>query len=278
MSKNIVSVKVDGKEISLKVQKVTSDVALESSECYAKAFSNALTRGMPLFEELRKIYETRGLLNSLQDDQKSKEIRKEIKELEIQLRKGIVDNRRMTVDEGRAIALTIGKKRIEASQIGSRNTELFSNSAESYADNERSKFLIYASTVYADNGERYWKSFESFVNENNKELVENVVKTFVAVSSGTDRNYEQTLYENQWLRKMGFMNEKMQLIRKDGKLVDDEGRLVDENGRFINEAGEFIDIYGNLVDKEGNLLVEDTWGVNANPEKASEPKSLVNSQ
>jgi hypothetical protein len=277
MSKNVIEVKVNDKNIKLKVLKITPEILLESSEFYAKAFSSALAKGMPLHEELRKIYEDRGLLDTTADDKKMREARKELKDLEIKLRKGTVDNRRMTPEEGKALALSIRKKRVEALQSGSRNSDLFSNSAENYADNERSKHLISVCTVYADTGEKYWKHLDEFVNEKNEELVTQVVRAFATANygSGDVSDYEKNLYENQWLRKMNFMNDKLQLIRGDGKSVDEEGRLIDTEGRFINDSGDYVDIYGNRIDKDGNLLVEDTWGVNANSEIASEPKSLI---
>lgn len=278
MSKNVVTVKINDRETKLKVMKITPELALESSEYYAKAFSAALNKGMPLHEELRKIYEARGLLDTAADDKKAKDLRKEIKELEIQLRKGTIDNRRMTADEGKALALTIKRKRNEAALVGSGGRDLFTNTAENYADNERSKYLIQSCTVYADTGEKYWRHLDEFINEKNEDVISQVVEAFAAANYGSRSDvsdYEKGLYENQWLRKMGFINDELKLIRKDGKLVDEEGRLINKDGRFINESGGFVDIYGNPIDEAGNLLVEDTWGVNANSEIASETKSLI---
>lgn len=272
MSKsNIVVTKVNDKEVKLKVIKVTPEIALESSEQYAKAFNIGLSKGMLLHEELRKIYESRGLLDTTADDKKLKELRKEIKDLEIELRKGRIGDRRMTKDEGRALALKIRVKRGELSSISGRHMDLFSNSVENYADNERSKYLIFACTVYADTGDRFWPTVQHFIDEKNNELATDVIQAFVNVSAGRDGDPSAALYENQWLHRMGFMNDKYELVRADGKAVDEEGRLINSDGRFVDENGDYVDIYGNPIDKEGNLLVEDTWEVKANSKEASEP-------
>lgn len=269
--KNVVEIEKNGSKIALKILKITPDLSMESNEFYAAAFERAISKNFPFKEQLRKVLEERGLLDTKADDAKSTVVRKELKELEIKLRKGIIDGRRMTKLEGKELALKIRSKRQELSTIGSGISDVFSQTIESYADNERLKYLIYACAVHADSGKRYWPSFEAFINEPDSDLVESVTKAFIAAMAGVDHDFDKATYENKWLISQGFMNKDYQFIREDGKAVDEEGRLIDSEGRFINEAGEYIDIYGNKVDKDGNLLIEDTWGVSASEQPKTTP-------
>lgn len=262
MSKNSTFiVNVDSKDIGLRILSISPEVRLESNKIYADAFNFALNNDYPLKVEMQKILENKGLLKTEEDDNKANNIRQSIKNMEIELRKGLRGSRRMTKDEGKELALKIKTKRRELNSIGSEIGSLFNTTVDNYADNERLQYFMYACTVYADSGDKYWKSFPVFKNENNIKLIEEVTKAFISNISGVDKDYEKNLYENQWLIRMGFMNDKLQLIRPDGKLVDESGRLINDEGRFVNEDGDFVDIYGNAIDKDGNLLVEDTWGV-----------------
>jgi hypothetical protein len=249
---------VDG--VTYKVKTINQEIQLESNKYYHTAFNNALASGYNLRIEIENMLKSRGLLDTSADDKKLEEIRKEIKSLEIELRRGTRNGKRLSKDEGRELALQIKTKRNELSAIGTTLSSYFSESAETYADNERLQYFIYACTVNAETGEPCWKSFEVFKNSSNSALINEAIKTFVSVSAGVDKDYEKNLYENQWLIKMGFMDNQLRLT-KNCKLVDSDGRLINEDGRFIDENGGFVDMYGNSIDKEGNLLVEDTWGV-----------------
>lgn len=267
MAKNNTFV-VDGRKF--KVKPISQEIQLESNKYYYQAFTDALNSGYQLRVEIENMLKNRGLLDTEADDKKIDTLRKEIKDLEIQLRKGTKDGKRMTKEEGREIALQIRNKRQELNTIGTAISTYFNNSAESYADNERLQYFVYACTVGAEDGSACWKSFETFKNEANAELIQEAIRTFISSSVGVDRDYEKTLYENQWLVKMGFMDSQLRLVRADGKLVDEDGRLINEDGRFVDANGDFMDKHGNRIDKDGNLLVEDTWGVLPTTPVASE--------
>ena len=261
---------VDGTKY--KILAISPSIQLESQKYYAKAFDQAIEDGAPLHIQIKSMLQQRKLLDDLGDEQKLLKLRKEIKDLEVTLRRGVLNEKRMTKDQGRTIALKIRDLRGDISNMGSDLTSLYSNTAENRADNERYQYYIYACTVKEYDGSSPWASFEKFKEADTKsELVQKALTTFLAVSTGIDQNFEKNRYEIQWLMKMGFMNDKLQLIREDGKIVDAEGRLINEEGRFVNERGEFIDAFGNAIDVDGNLLEKDTWGVCPTTSEASEP-------
>ena len=259
-----------------KVGKVTPTIQLESNKYYAKALNYALDNAYPLKIELKKLLEDKGLFNLEEKEKEKLSIRKEIKDLEIKLRKGVLDGKRMTKEVGRDIAIQIKKLRTKLASVDSEINGFLNDSAENYADNERIQYWMHACIVNAETGDPLWSSFEKLKEESDEELIKKASSSFFTALFSMDNNYEMSLYENKWLIKMGFMNEKFQYLRKDGKLTDEEGRLINEEGRFINDNGDFVDIFGNPVDKDGNLLIEDTWGVLDSPKVASETKTLVN--
>lgn len=260
--KNTFTVTIDNKKLDLKIMTISPDIRLESQSYYSRAFDEAYKNGQKLRAEAEKMLQDRNLLDMEADQAKIEGLRKDIKNLEITLRKGLTGNRRMTKDEGRDIALHIKKLRGMIGEVGSSVSSFMNNTVESSAENERLQYFIYACTVFADNGQRYWKSYEAFKGETDSTVIEAATKTFLTSLSGVDTDYEKNLYENQWLRKMGYMNDQLQLIDSKGRLIDSDGKLVNSDGRYINENGDFIDAFGNPVDEKGNLLVEDSWGLN----------------
>jgi hypothetical protein len=262
--------------IVYKVCKVTPTIQLESNKYYAKALNYALDNAYPLKIELKKLLEDKGLFNLEQKEKEKLSLRKEIKDLEIKLRKGVLDGKRMSKEVGRDIAIKIKKLRNKLSSVDAEINGFLNDSAENYAENERIQYWMHACIVNAETGDHLWPTFENLKSETDEELLKKASAAFFNALFSLDTNYEMSLYENKWLIKMGFMNDKFQYIRHDGRLIDEEGRLIDEEGRFVNENGDFVDIFGNPVDKDGNLLVEDTWGVLDSPKVASETKTAVN--
>jgi hypothetical protein len=260
MNKNEFTVTIDTKEVVLKTVPINQEIRLESNRFYAKALDESLSNSYLIRPEVDKILESKGLLKN-NNDIESSDLRKAIKDLEIQLRKGFKDHRRMTKDEAKQVALSIRKARTKLTNVGSEVNAMYNNTAENYAENERIQYFIYACTVYADSGNRFWKSFASFKDETDAKLVEAISRNFISVVYGIDKDHEKNLYENKWLIKMGYLNEDFQFMRKDGKLVDENDHLIDKDGRFVDEQGDYVDIFGNRVDKDGNLLEVDSWGV-----------------
>lgn len=255
----------------IKIVPISNEIALESNRYYAKAFDTAERGGSPLRPEVEEMLKRRGLHDTTTNDAKIREARKDLRILELQLRKGVIDNRRMTKAEGKALALKMRKEREKLSTIGRDLSSYFSNTAESYAENQRLRYYIYATAVDADTGANIWKSFESFDTETDSALMDEVSRHFLVAISGIDEDYEKEFYEVKWLIRMGFMNQKLRLIDEKGRLVDDEGRLIDENDNYIDELGNRVDIYGNRLDKDGNLAEEDVWGLSASTSESDLP-------
>ncbi len=241
------------------VKDLSNDVRMEGQKIYNIEFKKGLDAQMPLRMEIEETLRARGLYNSEADDLRIKELSDELKLNEIRLRRGEnVDGSRMTKEQGCEVAFRMKELRSQIGEVGSGLSDLMQNSVENYANNYQMQYFIYACT-YQQNGSRYWNSFDDFLKDAGSEVSTAATKAFVSLMTNVDSDFEKKFYENKWLIRQGFMNDKMQLINADGCLVDKEGRLINEDGRYINDKGEFVDRNGNRVNKDGELLEEDVW-------------------
>lgn len=268
MSKNEFTVKVKDKDVRLKTIKITPEIRLESQKHYAKALNEALNNDYFIKIEVDRILQSKGAVDLEAEEKQAAEARKKIKEMEVALRSAVQAGKRLTKSQGRQLALDIRAERLKLNTIGQNIVAFYDQTAENYANNAQTQFFIFACTVDAETGLRFWRSYEEFLTDTQAQpeagsqttTYLEAVKEFMALATGMDKDYERNRYENQWLIRMGFMNDKLQLIDDKGRTVDEEGRLINTEGRYINEAGEFLDVYGNAVDKDGNLLITDGWG------------------
>lgn len=243
-----------------KVIKINSAMTDEADILQGKIYADYARQGFPLDAEIENIMRERGLLEhdkSLED--KATELRRKLKDLEKTLRSAEINDRAMTKDEGRDIALSIKDTRIEIGDLGVE-TQSSIATAESRARNERLTFLIHACVLNDATNERYWKSYEDYKNEENNELLGECTRQVLAVNFDKDVDYEKKNYENQWLIRMGFMNDKLKLINAEGHLISRDGQLIDEKGYYVDGDGNKLDEFGNAVDDDGNLILEDNWG------------------
>lgn len=255
---------------TLKVLQVSSEMRTQSNKYYMKAFIDAVSNGYPLKLQVQKMLEEKNLLDQEQEEKIADQLRSELKKLEITLRKGVIDNTRMTKEQGKDIALKMRAKRQKLGELGRSLASYFQETAESIADNERLQYFFYATVVDATNGSKYWDSYDKFKEADRESPDFKIIEKafFSSLLGNIDIDFEKSFYENQWLIRRGYMNDKLQLIREDGKIIDEEGRLINDNGRLVDENGKFIDQYGNLIDEDGNLLVEDSWE-NPQPEPSA---------
>jgi hypothetical protein len=133
---------------------------------------------------------------------------------------------------------------------------LDSHTAEGQADNARFNYLVSACVVYKNNGNKYFKNYEDYLNRASDPVSFIAAQKLASIMYGLDSDFEKKLPENKFLLKYKFVNDNLELVDNKGRLIDASGRLIDQNGRFINEEGKFIDKDGNLVDESGDFLVE----------------------
>lgn len=248
------------------------EVKNESNKIYNTALYQAISDGYLLNCEVEKILRERHVLEE-DDDAKIEEVNKRLKSLEKELRSAKRNGRRMSKEEGKAIALEMRSLRNSLREIGRTRGDLASKTAESYADNIRFQHWLFQCTKLAESGERYWKTYEDFLADQDSTVALEAMKYFISILTKIDPDYEKRFYENGWLIRQGFMNDALQFVRPDGRTIDEAGRLIDaKSGRFVGEDGQFVDTFGNTVDEAGNLVTADEW---ATVETAAADKPVI---
>jgi hypothetical protein len=241
---------VDGVEKEFEIKAVSLVDQREAQKVYNQAFSDAVKSGSIVRARLDDLLKEQGLW----DDNKQASfvaLQKKIGENEKILSKGGI-----SLKQAKGVALNIKKLREEMRTLIAVKTELDSHTAEGQADNARFNFLVSACVVYKDTKQRYFKSYEDYMNRSSELVAILGAQKTAYIMYGLDSNFEKNLPENKFLIKYKLVNEQLEYVDGQGRLTDEEGRLIDENGRFINEQGQFVDRNGNLVDNSGEPVVE----------------------
>lgn len=252
---------VDGQEKVLFVVKPTSkqlsEAQLYSSRVFAKLINDKDENGKPtalLRDKLSTYMRDVGLWDD-EKEQELKDIQKKILENEKLLAKGGIK-----LSVAKNLALENRKLRLEQIRMLAKTTELDSFTAEGAAENARFDYLVSVCLLDED-GDKLYSSVEDYKENGNAEHIYRAASELASMlNTGVDTKWEENLPENKFLKKYGFIDDKLRLVNKDGHLVDVDGKLIDENGRFIayddNKNKYFVDKDGNKVDDEGNPIVE----------------------
>lgn len=241
---------IDGTEKEMVVRSPSLQDQREATKYYNQTFSEALKAKAVVRAKLDDLLVDQGLWDAFKQA-KFSELQSTILECERKLAKGGISLR-----EGKDTALKMKKTREDLRDLISVKTSLDTHTAEGQADNARFNYLVSACTVYKDNNQPYFKSYEEYNNTSSDPVAILAAQNLAGMLYGLDEDYEDKLPENKFLKQYKFVDEELRLINKQGKLIDGDGRLIDSNGRFINDKGEFVDKDGNLVDQEGDYIVE----------------------
>jgi len=120
------------------------------------------------------------------------------------------------------------------------------NSAESFADNARLHYLVYACTQ--KDGRPFYSSLDDYYTRANEPYSLDAVTSLLKLINDVD-DIDKTP-ENDFLYSYGFVD-------KQYRRLNSEGKLVDENGKLVNDLGQLVDEDGNLLDIDGDKLTPD---------------------
>jgi hypothetical protein len=250
MKQKTFTVTVDDKDIELLLRSPSLNDQKEATKYYNQAFNEALKAKAIVRAKLDDLLVEQGLW----DDHKQRqftELQNNLLDGERRLAKGGI-----SLNEAKTIALNMKKNRDKLRDLIAVKTNLDTHTAEGQADNARFNYLVFACTVYANNNERYFKSYEDYINRAAEPAAIIAAQNLASMIYGLDSNYEEKLPENKFLLDYKFVDDKLRLVNKEGKLVDEKGRLIDDFGRFVDEDGNYVDKDGNKVDSEGDYIVE----------------------
>ena len=243
---------VDGKDREFLIRSPSLQDQREATKVYNQSFSEALKAKAIVRAKLDDVMYEQGLWDATKQA-KFTELQSTILDGERKLAKGGI-----SLTEAKTVALSMKKTREELRELIAIKTNLDTHTAEGQADNARFNYLVSACTVYSDNKEQYFKSYEDYLNRSIEPIAILAAQNLAGMLYGLENDYEEKLPENKFLKQYKFVDDQLRLINKEGKLVDEDGRLIDNAGRFINEKGEYIDKNGNPVSADGEYIVQFT--------------------
>ena len=237
-------------EIELAVIKPSPKQQVEAHLEFSKAWKKAEESGSILRRDIDEIATKRGLWND-EKREKVEEFERKILELEKQLRGGA--NSCSNLDDAKNIALAIKKLRNERMDLIRPRLDLDGVSCENFADLARTNYLVASTVVYNSDGKNYFNNVDDFIAQSNNKVALDSAIAYYELNSENSSNEN---FEDQFLKKYGFVDDKNRLINKNGHLITEDGKLIDSNGRYVDDSEEFVDVHGNKVDDKGNYLIE----------------------
>lgn len=244
------TVMIDGKDVELSIVSPSLKDQKEAGKIYNNAFTEALKSRAVVRARLDDLLVDQGLWDD-NKQQKFDTLQKEVLDGEKRLAKGGI-----SLKEAREIAIQMKNVREEIRDLISVKTNLDTHTAEGQADNAKFNYLVYACTVYKGTQNKYFKSYEDYIERSGEPASILAAQKLANMIYGLEEDYESKLPENKFLKQYKFVDDQLRLINKEGKLIDEKGRLVDEKGRLINEKGELIDRFGNVLTEDGDYDVE----------------------
>lgn len=226
--------------------KINHEAHLQHMKAFREAVDNKALLRAKLDDYIREL--------KLWDDEKEQEfkrLRSIINDGELSLKKGGIK-----LSDARQKALEMKNARSALRKLMYERSMIDSNTAEGQADNARFNYMVYACVVYNDTGERYFKTYDEYLNATEDPVALLGASTLANMLYGVDGDAEKRLPENKFLFEWNFIDEKMRLVDKQGRLINEDGRLIDEDGYFIDENGQRIDENGVPLNSEGSYEVE----------------------
>lgn len=142
---------------------------------YSKAFFKALKNGLPTRMVLSNVLVSTGAWTEDND--------KEIEELDRQASL-LATKTGLKGKEKEAVDSKISELDEKASNLRRIRNSYFSHCAESVASDAQRDYLVSCVTQYADSGERVWKDYESFINEQDGNILFRATYEYLMFSNG----------------------------------------------------------------------------------------------
>lgn len=224
------------------IKSVSSEILGEATKIYSKAFNKALVGGAILKKSLEDYMRRQGLW----DDSKQQEYLSLIKksaEIEYKIKSGKITKASEVVSK----AIELKKLRSEMAELMSDRSSLDSLTAEGQAETARFNYLVSACAYNYKTQKPVYSSADEYLENAGTELANVLASKFAAYMYGLEENFESTLLENKVLKKLNRLDDKGNLVDKQGRRVDFEGNLLDDNGARVDVEGQRIDINNNPV-------------------------------
>jgi hypothetical protein len=174
-----------------------------------------------------------------------------IRACELMIRKGGLKK-----SEGRQIAIEMSELRNEMLRLYNKRQQFDSITAESTSENHRFNFLASKCILIESSNEPYFKDLQDYIEKSSESIAISGASILAKMLYGIDGDAKSNLFEIQWLKRAGYIDDAGRYINDSGELTDRDGRRINGDCRYINEDGKLIDKNGNLVDEKGDFFVE----------------------
>lgn len=250
MNRKEFTVEIDGVQKNLCVRLPRTEDTQEADRIYATTVADMIKspkNPKPLLRSQLESFLRENKIWTTEDEDKVRKLNSEITETLNKLRLGGIK-----LSEGREHAIQIIEKRKSILDIMAKRRTFDDTTIEAIAEDRRNDYLLFACTINPETSDRYWSSFEDFLQTKLTGVYNSVYKNFYAVL-GIDSDFEKKLPEAQWLTKYKFVDENLNFIdRKTGTFVDRNGQPLKQD---IEQSNTFMDITNEtnpFIDDETN--------------------------
>lgn len=257
----VLTITKDGEDLELYIKQPSLEEHEKAEQVRLKTFASCLQNGVILADKLNDVLKKQGVWSEEQE-QKEKELQDElIENIRILDRGGIYKR------EARKIAIRIREIRAELQVLRFVRVKYIDNTVEGQAQNAQFNYLVSQVAVYNnDRNKKYFASYEDYLNRMN-DVDAFLISRFCANVFYSVKT-EEDLPENRFLKKQGYVDDKLRLVNKDGHLIDTDGRLINEFGEYVRvEDGKDIPI-----DEKGEPLE-----INTEPQPFLDDEEVVES-
>lgn len=253
--KKVTVKKEDGTEVNIVVKRPSSRQLSNAQMVGSKVWTQAIKDGIFTKVGLEKFMSDQGIWNEKKAI-KQAEILRNIALLEKEIASGKNPNgTTLKLSEGKNKAIELRSLRIELRELIAEKISLESNTAEGLSDNAKFNYLVSQCTFYED-GNKVYANVDDYNDRSDDEISFSAAAALGEIVYRLDRSYEESLPENQFLKKYKFVNDDLALVDDEGNRIDVDGTKVNEKGWLINDKGERVDRDGNLLTENGNLLIQ----------------------
>ena len=226
-----VTVDVDGKKVKIVVRRPGNRVSNEAQRKGALVWTQCVREGVMTKKELTNYMKERGIWDTEKESEDQILVTK-IGDLEKELYLGTKAGK-IKASKGKDLAIQMRVKRGELRDLLSERVGLEGKTAESLSDNARFDYMV-AHCTYYDNGERVYKDLDDYEQRAEDEIAFEAATTLAEMIYVVDKDFEKKLPENKFLSKFEYVNEKLNLVNKEGVTVDTNGKRINDEGHYLN--------------------------------------------
>jgi len=248
----------DGKPITLIVLRPTNKMMQDANMVYNLKVSELVRMGAQngqhrlLMRAELEDYLTRMGIWTLNDQMEIEQLSVKLKASELTLKRGGIK-----LSEGKALALQMAACRREIMQKYAKRQQFDSATIESQAENARFESLLIKCLV-TENNHQFLKSHADYVDRQDEVAVVDGAKALAGLVYGLESDLHAKMFELQWMKDAGVINDEGRYVNKDNEYTDLSGRLMDKDGNYIDKDGNKVDIFGRKIDESGNLIVNES--------------------